>query len=62
VWVIFGVGVGVVQAVHYAIGPRAQKGRTLENEGEDIKNSLPGLAHGKHLMGCIAVQKEGLGK
>ncbi len=60
--IVLRVGKGMVQAVHDAICPRAQVRRTLSNIGKYEKEPLPGFAHRKGAVGCVAVLKKRLAK
>jgi hypothetical protein len=50
----------VVQAVHDPIRAGAEKRRPLSDERDDVKNFFPAFTHRKHLMGRIAMKKNGL--
>lgn len=59
-WVFFRIAVGVVHAVHDRIGAGIEKGGTLADESEEIKEFFPEWGHPEHFVGCIAVQEKGL--
>ena len=61
-WIKFGVGMRMVQAVHDAIGPWAQVRGALRDIGKYKEELLPGFAHGKRFMGSITVLKKRLRK
>jgi hypothetical protein len=51
-----------MHTVQNSVRPGIQKGRTLKNKGQRIKDALPAFAEGEHFMGSISVQKESLEK
>jgi hypothetical protein len=62
VGIFFGVAIGVMHPVEDGIGPGIEKGRTLGDKGERVKEVFPKFVHPKHLVRSIAVQKERLRK
>jgi hypothetical protein len=60
--VLLGIAIRMMHPVEDSVGARVQKGRPLRDKGEEVEESLPGSIHPKHLVGSIAMQKEGLRK
>lgn len=52
----------MVHPVKDSIGSGRQIGTALPNPGKEIEEFFPILAHQKHLMGCISMEKEALAK
>ena len=57
-WILFRVGIGVVNAVHDAISERAQVCGTRNHPAYEVKEALNRLGHGPVLVRCIPMKKE----
>lgn len=61
-WIFFFIRMGMMQAMHDAIGPGTHIGGTMGDIGAEMKKFFPAPGHAAKVMCSIPVIEEGLKK